>query len=290
MFNKIRDIGAPELKEYRNFVLLFFLLLQSSLYASAQTGENQIVSHQIFSPYQADSTTVRVLLPKNFDANKTYKVLYILPVIENNNRRFGDGLNEIAKYNYHNTFQLICVAPEFTAPPWFADHATNKNLQDESHLLKTVIPFIDKLYPTLRSKEGRLLIGFSKSGWGAITLLLRNPELFHKVAGWDIGIRVDMGPIEENERLERINRIFGTISNFEDYRISELLKKNGKLLGQSARIFYYSCEGKRAAGGVEIHRFMVELGIPHQYLFEPKREHRWDSGWISGAVEFLVED
>lgn len=256
--------------------------------ASGQEDE-KIISHRLASPYQEDSTTLRVLLPGKMVPGECYKVLYVLPVIEKNNRRFGDGLLEIAKYGYHNEFKLICVAPEFTALPWYADHAINMHQQDESHLLKTVIPFIDKNYPTLKSKEGRLLIGFSKSGWGALTLLLRNPETFHRAAGWDIGIRVDAGPMAEEEREERIERLFGSLSNFEDYRISSLLKDRGDQLGDKERLFYYNTEGKRGPGGVEIHRLMVELGIPHRYLYENKRIHRWDSGWIPEAVRFLLE-
>ncbi len=257
-------------------------------FASGQM-DGKIISQRIASPYQADSTIIRVLLPDKMLPGECYNVLYVLPVIEKNNRRFGDGLLEIAKYGYHNEFKLICVAPEFTSLPWYADHATNKQQQDESHFLKTVIPFIDAHYPTQNNKEGRLLIGFSKSGWGAFTLLLRNPETFHRAVGWDIGIRMDAGPMAEEEREKRIQRLFGGLSNFEDYRISSLLKERGDQLGDKERLFYYNTEGKRGPGGVEIHRLMVELGIPHRYLYEKKRIHRWDSGWIPEAVSFLVE-
>ncbi len=252
--------------------------------------DDKIISHRLASPYQADSTTIRVLLPDEMIPGESYQVLYILPVIENANRRFGDGLSEIMNYGYHNEFKLICVAPEFTSLPWYADHETNMQQQDESHFLKTVLPFIDDHYPTLNTEKGRLLIGFSKSGWGAFTLLLRNPETFYKAAGWDIGIRLDTGPITEEESAERIQKIFCSLPKFEEYRISSLLKDRGNKLGDSERLFYYNTEGKRGPGGVEIHRLMVELGIPHRYLFEKKRIHRWDSGWIPEAVRFLIEE
>ena len=213
-----------------------------------------------------------------------------MPVVEQNNYRYGDGLSEVKKYNFHNKYNLICVAPGFTSLPWYNDHSTSKGQQDESHFIKTVIPFIDKNYPTMQSGKGRLLVGFSKSGWGAFTLLLRNPELFHKAAGWDTGIRIDTGPITEDERSKRILDLFGDEINFEKYRISNLLKLNGSKPGDEARIFYYNTEGKRGPGGAALHKLMVELGIPHRYLFEPKRQHRWDSGWIPEAIRFLCAD
>lgn len=255
-----------------------------------ETDEHGFWVHRLNSPYQAKDTTLRVLLPARMEEGKFYRVLYVLPVHEDGLSTHGDGLVEVKKHNYHNEHQLICVAPAFTAKPWFADHDLNPKKQDESHLLKTVIPFVDQNYPTQTNRKGRLLIGFSKSGWGALALLLRNPEMFHKAAGWDIGIRVDTGPIEEAERAERIAREWGTVENFEENRISNLVKTRGKDLGEEARLFYFNTEGRRASGGVEIHRLLVEHRIPHRYLFEPFRMHRWDSGWIPEAAGFLLAE
>jgi hypothetical protein len=170
---------------------------------------------------------------------KPYQVLYVLPVHEEGVKKHGDGLIEVKKHDYHNRHQLICVAPGFTSKPWFADHDLNPRKQDESHLLKTVIPFVEKHYPVRSDTEGRLLMGFSKSGWGALALLLRNPDLFYRAVGWDIGIRVDTGPIEEEERAQRIAREWGTVRNFEANRISSLVKTKGTELGDEARLFYY---------------------------------------------------
>jgi hypothetical protein len=246
--------------------------------------------YRLSSPYQAGATSLRVLVPDNMDPRKEYRVLYVLPVHEDGLRKSGDGLLEVKKHNYHNKHQLICVSPAFTTKPWFADHDLNPQKQDESHFLKTVMPFVEKNYPVRADADGRLLIGFSKSGWGAIALILRNPDLFGKAVGWDIGIRADTGPITEDERAERIAREWGTVENFEANRISNLVKTRGKDLGDKARLFYYSTEGVRAIGGVEIHRLLVENEIPHRYVMEPRRRHAWDTGWIPEAVEFLVSE
>jgi len=276
MKNKYLVIGI-------GFIILFTQLEQGL------AQDNDYIRHRIESPFQADSTSIRVLLPDNMVDGEPCKVLYVLPVVENDSHRYGGGLDEIKKHDYHNKYHLICVAPEFTAKPWYCDHASDMGRQDESHFLKTVIPFIDANYPSLQTREGRLLMGFSKSGRGAFSLILRNPEMFHRAAGWDSGIRVDAGPISKEEKAERINTLFGSVSNFEKYHITTLLRDNGDELGdEEARLFLYSTEGKRAIGSAEIHDLMIELKIPHYYLFEPHRAHRWDSGWIPEAVRFLL--
>ena len=246
--------------------------------------------HWLESPYQAKETSLRVLMPDHIEEEKKYTVLYVLPVHEDGLRSHGDGLFEVRKLNVHNKHQLICVAPAFTSKPWFADHDKNPKKRDESHLLKTVLPFVETNYPARTDVEGRLLIGFSKSGWGAMTLLLRNPQVFHKAVGWDTGIRVDTGPFDEAfDRDERVARDFGSYKNFEKYRISTLVKTHGRGLGDEVRLFYFNRDGNvRAWGGAQIHNLLVEAGVPHRYVMEPYRDHRWDSGWIPEAVEFLV--
>ncbi|NQU54860.1 MAG: hypothetical protein HQ522_20250 [Bacteroidetes bacterium] len=271
-------------------IFILIILFQTAHIAIAVQNKNKIISHRIASPFQKDSTTIRVLLPDNFSISENYRVLYVLPVREQGNKKNGDGLVEIIKHDLHNKYNLICVSPGFTHLPWYANHSKDKTKQDENHFLKTVLPFVDENYPTIRTKEGRLLMGFSKSGWGALTLLLRNTETFYKAAGWDIGIRMDTNLIQDSTDVESIEYTFGDVENFEKYRVSTLLKKNGHKLGTAPRVFYYNTEGNRAKGGVVIHSLMVELEIPHLYLFEPKRKHRWDSGWIPTAVKFLVDD
>ena len=264
------------------------VLVGCFLVATALQAADGFRIHQLSSPYQKGNTTVRVLLPDQFDPGGEYRVLYVLPVVAGADRRFGDGLGQVRELGLHNAHALICVAPEFTSPPWFADHDGDPGIRDESHLLKVVLPFVEETYPVIRQAKGRLLVGFSKSGWGAFSLLLRNPNKFDKAAGWDTGIRMDTGPMEEADRAERIARFFGSRENFDKYRLSTLLRQRGASLGPAARLFYYNTVGVRSLGGAGIHQLMVELEIPHRYVFEPKRPHRWDSGWLPQAVQFLV--
>ena len=77
------------------------------------------------------------------------------------------------------------MAPTFSHLPWYADHPTDPDIRQESYLLEVVIPFIEANYPARADRRGRLLLGFSKSGWGAYSLLLRHPDVFGKAAAWD---------------------------------------------------------------------------------------------------------
>jgi len=47
------------------------------------------------------------------------------------------------------------------------------------------IPFIEKHYSTKDAPEVRFLLGFSKSWWGAFSLIMTYPEFFGYAASWD---------------------------------------------------------------------------------------------------------
>jgi hypothetical protein len=100
------------------------------------------------------------------------------------------------------------VAPTFSHLPWYADHPTDKEIRQETYLLRVVLPLVERTYPVQSQLEGRLLIGFSKSGFGAWTLLLRHPEVFGRAAAWDAPLMMD--------RLGKYGTdgVFGTPENF----------------------------------------------------------------------------
>jgi hypothetical protein len=272
-----------------SFSILFFVIHNSvhanegaTKVSSASKDSNGFLVHSVKSPYQKGATKIRVLLPDKMDGNKKYKVMFVLPVEAKDGNRYGNGLLEVKKLGLHNKHQLICVAPTFSHLPWYADHPTNKNIRQEMYFLKVVLPFVERSYPAIRKPKGRLLVGFSKSGWGAFTLLARNPQLFHKAAAWDAPFMKDkpnqfgMGPI------------FQTQENFTKYHLTALLKSKAKLLKKTNR-FVLAGSGNFRRHHDQTHALMQALGIPHDYLVgSSKIKHHWNSGWLTEAVRLLV--
>jgi arabinogalactan endo-1,4-beta-galactosidase len=250
--------------------------------SAAVKDEAGILVHTVQSEYQSAKTKIRVLLPRPLEKGKRYPVLYVLPVEPTDGVQWGDGLGEVRKTDLHNKYGMICVQPTFLQTPWFADHPTNPKIRQETYFLKVVVPFIDRIYPTLAGKEGRLVLGFSKSGCGAFSLLLRHPEVFGKAAVWDAPLMM--------ERPDKYGMadIFGTQENFEQYRIAALLRKEAAKLGEPVRLMQFGY-GNFREHHQSAHRLMDELKITHQYRDGPKREHSWHSGWLPEVVQMLAE-
>lgn len=235
--------------------------------------------YEIRSPRQSAPTRIRVLTPDKADG--PLRVLYALPVEAGPGERWGDGLEHIRGLDLHNRFGLLCVAPEFAELPWYADHPERADLAQEKYFLEDVLPLIEKEYAVQPGREGRLLLGFSKSGWGAWSLLLRRPDLFSRAAAWDAPLAKEapdqfgMGPI------------FGTQQNFERYEILRLLPARRAELAGEPRLILTGYGSFREHH--ETIRLLTEkLGVPMVYRDGPKREHHWESGWVEEAVTLLV--
>jgi hypothetical protein len=251
--------------------------------SEATRDPNGFLLHTAVSPFQPGPTEIRVLLPIPQDAETRCPVVYVLPVEAGNAHHYGDGLVEIQKRELHRRFSAIFVAPTFLQLPWYADHPSDPEVRQESHFLKVVVPFIEQRYPARADRDGRLLVGFSKSGWGAYSLLLRHPDHFGKAAAWDAPLmesrpaRFGMGPI------------FGTQENFEQHQVTTLLDRRAPGLRAMNRLILLGY-GNFRDQHEQAHSLMVELKILHVYRDGPKRQHIWESGWLTEAVELLLRD
>ena len=242
-----------------------------------------LLVYTVTSALQDGPCAVQVLLPDTLAPEKRYPVLYVLPVAPGTDGRWGSGIVEAQRTNVHNRFGLICVAPAFSDWPWYADHPTDPSKQQERYLLEVVLPLVEARHPVLRRPQGRLLVGFSKSGWGAWSLLLRHPEVFGGAAAWDAPL-MEQAP----ERFEMAS-IFGTQENFARYRITDLLQARAATLRDERPRLVLAGHGNFGAQTEQMHRRLDALGIPHRYDNRTRRRHDWHSGWFADTVRRLVE-
>ncbi len=264
-------------------------------YSGAGTDADGFTTYTVDSPRQAGPTELRILLPddagkaaiaaapgKDVAGAATLRVLYVLPVETGLGNRYGDGLAEVRKLGLHNRYRLICVEPTFSALPWYADHPTDPNCRQESYLIQDVLPFVERTFHIPADPNCRLLVGFSKSGWGAWSLLLRHPDIFAKAAAWDAPL------VEARPAKYGMKDIFATQDNFEKYRITALLAAAAKQLkGRPARLALHGYGGFHAQHQAA-RELMTKLQIPHDYRDGPARKHTWSSGWLADAVEFVA--
>ena len=252
-----------------------------NLIADAVPHSDGTLCHTLTSPYQAGETAIHVLRPDDFDPGQTARVLYVLPVEPDNGQQWGDALAAVRQLDLHNTHRLICIKPTFSQSPWYADHPSDRHIRQESHFLKVVVPFVDATYSS--TPHRRLLLGFSKSGWGAFSLLLRHPARFAKAAAFDAPLGA------ERPYRYGMSEVFETQDNMNRYCVVDLLRESAESLAGESRLAL--CDHCEFRGQMQfLHYYLLKLGIPHANHDVCRDRHRWDSGWLPAAVDFLVSE
>ena len=241
---------------------------------------NEVVTHVIESKYQNGKQEIRVLLPDDYRKDRSYRVLYVLPVGKGFRKRFGYGLGVLKQMNAHNRYNLIIVQMGFEKEPWFGDHATNPKVRQASHVKDFVVPFIEKKYSTLGTPEGRLLFGFSKSGWGAFSLILKYPEFFGYAAAWD-------APITFTKFHYGMKNVYGTDDQLANYRPDLLIPKQKRFFEKKPRL---ALTGKKLWGKEteQTHELLDKLGLKHHYDNTLEFPHRWDKSWMEPTLSALL--
>lgn len=256
----------------------------------ARGESREIAISSVESPYQNGRQEIRVLLPDGYVETKRYRVLYVLPVEPGFQDQFGYGLGTLQRMGAHNLYDIIIVQMGFEKVPWFGDHASDSKIRQASFLTEFVVPFIEDRYSTLASPEGRLLLGFSKSGWGAFSLLLTYPDFFGYAASWD-------APLCLSEFHFGMDKVFGTLPQLERYRPDLLLPKRKAFFRTKTRLVLM---GENLWGNMvpvetgrshtqRAHELLEQEGIKHIYDDSLVAPHRWDSAWLAPVLEALLQ-
>jgi len=279
--------------------LLVWLVLSTYAAASELTvseievTEDGVVWYEAFSTHNGpDATILRVLSPTDPAPGMSPRFIYVLPAIVDVDleSEFGDGLEELRALNVHNDYNAHIIAPSFLAEPWYADHASDPDRRYERFMIDHLVPWVEANL-SVTGQEEHWLIGFSKSGFGAVGLLLRHPTVFDAAAVWDF-------PADQPDAYDfQMLQNYGTDANFQaNYRLTSDFIAARKEPFQAARRLWLSDDFATYYGVPtfrdEVLAFAGRLGA-NDVLFRLEggdtRPHTWSSGWLAGAVAGLQD-
>ena len=261
--------------------------------ANPQTDDNGVTWYDATSSYNGPGSTIlRVLSPTNPVPGIPHRFIYVLPAIEDVDLQnmFGDGLEELLALNVHNDYNAHIIAPSFQAEPWYANHASDPDRQYESFMVLALVPWVQANL-SVTSGEEHWLIGFSKSGFGAVTLLFRNPTVFDAAAAWDL-------PADQPDAFDfHMLDNYGTDDNFQDnYRLTNEWIAAHKEPFQTSTRLWLSQDDVTYAGlptfRDEVLAFAGRLednDVQFTLAGGATRTHSWASGWLREAVAGLAD-
>ena len=253
-------------------------------------ADGHVETVSIASDYQNGPQEITVLTPDTYSPDKKYRVLYLLPVTAQGDGNFGEMilLDIFRKLDIQNRYDLIIVRATFEKAPWFGDHVSDPKMRQSSYMKEFLVPYVEKHYSTLGTAEGRLLIGFSKSGWGGLSLLLRDPDFYGYAAVWD-------APYLLQHLDFNMQEIFGTDEQMAKYRPDLLVVSQKQFFQGKARIvlggesLFGTIKGDGKDHLVEMHNLLTANGIQHVYLPDLKFPHGWDARWVDPMVAEMMK-
>ncbi len=144
---------------------------------TAQSLELETV--EFFSPAVDRTMKYNIVLPRDYESStERYPVLYLLHGLTSNYTAWG--LSNGTPFYAGLYDDLIVVMPD-GGNSWYVNWAESEDGQKnnwEDHIVQDVVNHVDWNFRTIARREGRAITGLSMGGYGAITLGLRNPELF----------------------------------------------------------------------------------------------------------------
>ncbi len=236
-----------------------------------------------------------IYLPADYEtSNRSYPVMYLLHGYSDDETgwiQFGEA-NIIADKGIANGdfSSCIIVMPDGKVS-WYVNSFDGKDPWEDM-FVQEFIPFVEKEYRIRAQKEFRAIAGLSMGGYGALTLSMRNPDLFSSCVALSSGTFTDE-EITSNDNYDGYFKdIYGPKSagkvseHWKTYSPLHLLYSVDKEKLKSIR-FYIDCgdDDFLYKGNSELHVKMRDLGIPHEYRVR-QGGHQW-SYWRTGLYDGL---
>jgi Putative esterase len=249
------------------------------------TDTNGVQVYQVtWATLAAHPFAVRVLAPDHPSTDYPHSFLYVLPVEAGfAQSNYGNGLNELQKLDVENRYNATIIEPIFAIDSWSADNPLDPTIDYETFTATLLPEWVDSHLATTGT-EKNLLIGFSKSGNGAVALEFKHPSVFAAVAAWDFV--ADMSSYDEYSPSSSNN--YGTETNFQDnYRLTGAFIDSWKAPFTTEDRIWISEGPAYQAQVAHFDALLTSHAVLHSHSVQMADSHTWPAGWLSDAVAGL---
>jgi S-formylglutathione hydrolase FrmB len=226
------------------------------------------------------ATAMNVILPNQQHGAGPFPVFYLLHGLSDDETIWS---RHTSIERYAANLPLIIVMPT-TARGWYTNSKADPKRAYEDHIIKDIIPFIDRTFHTINDRKGRVIGGLSMGGYGAIKLALKYPQLFCSAVSHS-GAVAPFQYFQEDPRrnadfIQEFVGIFGEDAAGGDNDPLALAEKCHKKLRPALRI---DCgQGDSLIGqNRALHRQLDKLRYPHEYQELPADPAYQDRGPLS---------
>ena len=237
------------------------------VFFSAKAAKTDTI--QVFSPSMNKSIKTCVITPDDYKkSNKKFPVVYLLHGYSGNYGSWAKDFKDLARQVDQYGFIVIGVDGNFSS--WYFDSPIDPTFKYETYVIKELVPFVDKNYKTIASREGRAISGLSMGGHGALYLSFRHQDVFGAAGSMSGG--VDIRPFPENWDIKkRLGTLTEFPENWEKNTVTnmlELVKYNKLKMIIDCGVDDFFMDVNR-----ELHNKMLALKINHDYIERPGKHN-----------------
>ena len=237
------------------------------VFFSAKAAKTDTI--QVFSPSMNKSIKTCVITPDDYKkSNKKFPVVYLLHGYSGNYGSWAKDFKDLARQVDQYGFIVIGVDGNFSS--WYFDSPIDPTFKYETYVINELVPFVDKNYKTIASREGRAISGLSMGGHGALYLSFRHQDVFGAAGSMSGG--VDIRPFPENWDIKkRLGTLTEFPENWEKNTVTnmlELVKDNKLKMIIDCGVDDFFMDVNR-----ELHNKMLALKINHDYIERPGKHN-----------------
>jgi S-formylglutathione hydrolase FrmB/cytochrome c2 len=228
---------------------------------------------------------VRVVTPQHPSTDYPHTFLYALPVESGiSQSTFGSGLTELANLDVEDQYNATIIEPIFPTDSWYADNPNDPTINYETFVSSILPQWVDSTFDP-SGTDKNLLVGFSKSGYGALDLLLKYPSTFDAAAAFDFPADMSSYDYYGTDTSDE----YGTQANFQNnYELDQSFIDTYKAPFTTQDRMWIS-EGPDFGGEVaDFDSLLTSQGVMHTLsTAEMNDAHTWSVSWLSNAVAGL---
>lgn len=233
----------------------------------------------IATKHLATPEDVIVITPEA-SGNKHFPTVFLLNGFSGNHSDWTEIRTDLPQLA--DSLGMIFVMPD-GRDSWYWDSPELPELQMESFFIEDLVPYIDNNYPTLAEASKRAISGLSMGGHGAFWLALRHPEIWGNAGSTSGGI--DIRPFPNRWKIKQL---IGSKDEYperwDEFTIASLV--DSVQPGKVNIIFDCGTQDIFAEVNEQLHRKMLEKGIPHDYISRPGNHSR--PYWANSIIYHLT--
>ena len=218
---------------------------------------------------------MNVMLPDEGDG--PFAVLYLLHGLSDD---YTIWQRRTSVERYAADHGLIVVTPDGHRS-FYCNDPRPGGMAYEDHIVKDVVGFVDKWFPTVPQRRGRAIAGLSMGGYGSMMLALRHPDMFAAVSSHSSAF----GFAHEQRGRAGIDDLAAALpeGEYDCFTLAEKLQAAG---GDLAIRFDCGTEDGLLEGNRAFHAHLDAIGVAHGYAEYPG-EHNW-AYWDEHVQETLA--